>query len=122
MKNGWKWAGIFLAVFVIVFLFALPVFGFNLFGHTYAWMPMMRGYGFPFGYGGFGILGGLIMAFFMLLVPLAFIALVVAAVFGVVRLASGGGSRTAALTRTCIHCGKPLQADWSTCPYCGQKI
>ena len=24
--------------------------------------------------------------------------------------------------RTCAHCGKPAQADWTTCPYCGSAL
>lgn len=23
---------------------------------------------------------------------------------------------------SCSHCGKPLQAEWKVCPYCGEKI
>ena len=27
-----------------------------------------------------------------------------------------------AIMQNCAHCGKPLQAGWITCPYCGEKI
>ncbi|MEW5941508.1 MAG: zinc ribbon domain-containing protein [Chloroflexota bacterium] len=27
-----------------------------------------------------------------------------------------------AVRRACPNCGKPAQADWKTCPHCGQTL
>jgi hypothetical protein len=121
MKNFWKWLiGI---VVVLVVLFALPLAYHSLFGYgpgygMYAYgMPMMgRGYG---GYGmmhlGFFSPFGM---FFAWLVPLGLLFLLV---YGIVWLVNRR-STPAAPTRTCANCGKPAQADWKNCPYCGSTL
>jgi transposase len=56
--------------------------------------------------------------FLMWIVPLALIVLVVYAV-------SGGNLANAfkpAASRTCPNCHQPAQADWKTCPHCGQTL
>lgn len=56
--------------------------------------------------------------FLMWIVPLALIVLVV---YGV----SGGNLANmfqSTFRRTCPDCGKPAQADWKTCPHCGQTL
>jgi hypothetical protein len=119
MKGFWKWAVLFAAVFIIAWLVAMPLFG----GFRYRMMPMMGGgtNGFHM-FGGFGFPGGWLMMFGMLLIPLAFIGVLVlggaAAVAGLTRLQSP----TQVAVRTCKHCGKVNQMDWANCPYCGEKV
>jgi hypothetical protein len=52
-------------------------------------------------------------------------------VLGIVWLAGGFRSKAHAAAPmqaapapmlTCKHCGKPVQADWKNCPYCGKKL
>ncbi len=87
--------------------------------------PGMMGYGiFPFG----GIFGGLMMLAFLVLVVLGIIWLVnrsrapkpVAAT----PTAPAASPEPAAVTvlTPCKKCGRPLQAEWAVCPYCGKKV
>jgi hypothetical protein len=57
----------------------------------------------------------------MWLIP---VSLVVVVVFGIVWLvrAIGGVGGTTSLARTCPNCGRPAQAEWHSCPYCGQAL
>ena len=72
---------------------------------------MMGGFGMPF----FGI--------GMFLWPLLFIGLIVLGVVWLVRtVATPGAPQPPAATAACAHCGKPIQAGWKACPYCGEKI
>lgn len=63
--------------------------------------------------------------FLVWLIPMGVIVLLV---LGAVTLINGfnrSGQLTqppASQSRTCPNCGKSAQADWSTCPYCGQKL
>jgi apolipoprotein N-acyltransferase len=115
MKNTWKW--IIGIVLVLVVLFALP-FVWRLAGYgTYEAFGGRGGFGgmpmhnFGFGMMPFGML-------FMGVIPLGVVALVV---LGIVWLARNwNAARPPA--RTCASCGKPAQADWTTCPYCGKKL
>ena len=81
-------------------------------------------------YGGGSMMGGLgMMSFFgigMFLVPLLVIGLIVLGVVWLVRSGIGSGTPSApqqslTASRFCQHCGKPLQAEWKACPYCGEK-
>lgn len=56
--------------------------------------------------------------FLMWIIPLALIVLVVYAI-------TGGNLVSVfkpAASRACPNCGKPAQADWKTCPHCGQTL
>ncbi len=67
---------------------------------------------------GFGLLGML----FRGLIPLGILVL---AGFGVAYLVKNGKKSTPPtmpVTPTCSSCGKPLAADWKTCPYCGKSV
>ncbi len=117
MKNNWKW--IVGAVVALVVLFALPFLfhasGYNgMMGGYGGWHhPMMGGSGYlPF--------GGFLMGLGMLLlwtIPLGLLFLVI---YGAVRLATK--PNMPAPVQTCAHCGKAVQADWKTCPYCGTGL
>jgi hypothetical protein len=79
---------------------------------------MMGNRGFS-NFNGFGLIGG-VMMLFMLLIPLALIGLVV---FGVVALLQRSGNILAQpQLPACSKCGKPLQAGWNVCPNCGTKV
>jgi len=88
------------------------------------------GYGYgmmgPGHMGGGGMMGGFGMPFFgigMFLWPLLFIGLIVLGVVWLVRtVATPGALQPPAATAACAHCGKPIQAGWKACPYCGEKI
>ena len=87
------------------------------------------------GYAGRGMLGtgfggwmgiGLVMLG-RLLFPLLLLALVIGLVVALMRrpaphIAPVQATASPVMAGTCSSCGRPLQADWSVCPYCGQKI
>jgi uncharacterized membrane protein len=88
---------------------------------------MMGGYGMMGGrYGFMSPLGWMGMAF-MWLVPAAILVLLVAgavALFNNLTRPSNPTGQTGAppTNRACQACGKPVQADWAVCPYCGQNL
>ena len=138
MNKKWKWIlGITIG---LVVLFGLGIVAASFFGgghmsfgrSAYYGHPMMDDYGFngrnPMeGYnnyrhpmmGGWG-LGGLFMGFGMLLLWAFPVGLLFLVVYGAVRLANKSNTPIAA--QTCANCSKPVQADWTTCPYCGTTI
>jgi hypothetical protein len=148
MKNFWKWAGIIVAVLLLLVFFAGGVMiGLRGFG----FMPMMHGGGYyspMFGAGRMGL--RMVFGLVSCLIPLTLIGLVA---WGVFALGRNAGRRQvqqaspapamvapapgvidqapaaqpeepvpAVETRACNHCGKPAQPDWSTCPYCGAAL
>ncbi len=126
MKSWVKYLLIFLGVFALIFVVALPFFlgrGFGMMGfgmrHFGYRMPMMM-----MGRG-FGLFSGL-FSLFRLLVWLAIIALIVWAVISFLRRGRAPVQPVAPAavveTRTCAHCGRPLQAGWVACPYCGTPV
>ena len=75
---------------------------------------MSRGYS-PFGWFGMGI--GML---FMWLVPVGILALIV---FGITSLTRNNGNPTPPASQaSCSNCGKGIQTDWQTCPYCGTSL
>ncbi len=118
MKKVWKWIlGILMGLVVLAILFCLPFlfragcpafadgygggFGWHMGG--FGGMPMMRGFGFlPLG----GLFG------------LGVFALIVLGIIWLVRALRA----PRILPRTCAKCGKPSQAEWNTCPYCGKAL
>ena len=85
-------------------------------------MPMHRGF-MPFG-------GGLFMIplmGFLCLFPLGILGL---AIYGIVALVNRPKSTPVVVTpavvepvtEPCAKCGKSLQAEWTTCPHCGQRV
>jgi hypothetical protein len=125
MKSTVLW--IIAIVLIVVLVLALPfVFRFTGLG----WRVGMMGRGFPmdghFGY--FFPLGYLWMGL-MMLTPVALLVLIimggVALVNSLTRTSKPATpADTPAVTsgRTCSNCGKPAQADWNTCPYCGNSL
>ena len=133
MKNFWKWFFIVLGAFVLIAL----GFGVTMFflrggaAHTYA---LRSGYGMMGSrfYRPGMMMGGMMLL--MVLKGLFWIGLLVLAGFGVASLIKGSSKRSnpAAVPSTqavaaptvpvCGSCGKPVQADWSSCPYCGSPL
>lgn len=56
--------------------------------------------------------------FLMWIVPLLLIGLAVYAISG----NNPGNVLKPIGSRACSNCGKPAQADWKTCPHCGQTL
>lgn len=131
MNNTLKYILVGALVFALVFFVALPFFGGNIApwatgcgwnrGGTVWGMGsgmMWDGWGFPGMGGGFGLFGGLMMLG-MFLFPLLILGLIVAGIFWFV---SNLNSSKSVQGRACTSCGKPVQADWKTCPYCGNNL
>jgi putative membrane protein len=74
------------------------------------------------GYGGMHTFGGGMMLFAWLIPAGLLVLLVVggAALFN--SLIRPGNSNLPGGDRKCSGCGKPAQADWTTCPYCGKSL
>ncbi len=71
---------------------------------------------------GFGPLGWLGMIFLWLF-PLGFLILLILGIAWLIKaIAQPGGQALTAPGRTCLNCGRPIQADWKHCPYCGQPL
>jgi len=93
------------------------------------WAPdgMMRGF-FPFG----GLVGGLVCLGFLSLVVLGIAALVIslrrsrkpatATLSQVEPATPGEGEDIATPALTCSNCQRPVNEDWSHCPYCGATL
>lgn len=146
MSKFWKWFLIVIIALVVLGVIAIAVVGFTRgFGHMgyfvgrrggFMMIPgMERGFlmhgAFP-GRPGLMLFG--LFRFFGLLIPLGLLALLV---WALVKLTSKknpvspmaasspspeNNPANAAPVRVCSHCGKTAQADWVTCPYCGEKL
>lgn len=125
MKGFWKWFFIVLGVLVLgAIAFSVAMFflrgGVAMHsGFTRGTFPRMGGFtGRMGGFGMFGMLGML----FRGLIPLGVLVL---AGFGVAYLVKQGKHTTppaAVQVPTCASCGKPLNSEWTTCPYCGKAV
>jgi uncharacterized membrane protein len=124
MNKVLKWVLIGLGIALVAFMIAIMVF--TRFGDGGQFAGRLGG--FPHRYGGM-MFGMGFMMLFRLLIPLG---VVVLAVFGVVSLVRNHQAKslpaapvlpTEPVTpaRTCVKCGKPLEQDWTTCPFCGKK-
>jgi len=148
MKNAWKWIlGIFLGLSVVA-LAVLPFFmrlGFRMMPNVQRFGERgFRGFHMdgPFGmmgggYMGGGMWGGL-MALRMVILPVLVIALLVLIGFwiGSARrqnvvaqgstqpITQGPVAAVAApeAEKLCKSCGKHLETEWMTCPFCGTKV
>lgn len=71
------------------------------------------------------VFGGFLMLPFLGLLCLFSLAVIGFAIYGVVALVNrpkAVKSEPIPHTEPCVKCGKPIQDDWSSCPYCGQKV
>ncbi|HEX9028120.1 MAG TPA: zinc ribbon domain-containing protein [Anaerolineales bacterium] len=131
---GWILAGILALVLIVVLgsglIFFSRGFGGMMGGYGYGMMGRGFGYHSPFGFFG--------SALFML-IPIGFVILLV--LFGAWVVTSLLKQRKPAVAgpaavvsevpapapapvvqATCSNCGKPVQADWKNCPYCGNAL
>ena len=120
-KGNWRQISILTIVLLLVlFLVSRTMGGFGGYGygmHRMMGAGMMGSWGLP-------IFGGLGM-FLMGLIPLGFLALLVAGIVGLVRMSGGSPApipHSPRTSGTCPSCGQPTQADWQLCPYCGQVL
>ena len=134
MKKIWKWIiGIVVGLIALIILagsaFAFRMHSFRqttwMMGrddirgiHEFGMSPFYGMHGYygmmPFG----GLLGGLFGLGILVLIVLGIIWLVRALTK---PAATATPAVAAAPTVACQKCGKPLQEDWTTCPYCGKK-
>ncbi len=125
-----KWLAIILGVLLLVGIAVVFMFGVFRFGG----MPMMaRGFRTPFGPGGYRFLFWPLLVG-RLLIPLAFVGLLVLLGFAIGRAASprlqvvdhgpvaSAASASGAVNAPCPNCGRIVQADWNNCPYCGANL
>lgn len=116
-KTGW----ILALVLGLVVLFLLPSllmgrFWAGGYGGMMGGPGMMSGWSFmnPFGFLGMAL---------MWVIPVGILVLLV---MGVVALFNGlskpKNSVSPAPDRKCSSCGKAVQSDWITCPYCGKLL
>ncbi|MEW5958169.1 MAG: zinc ribbon domain-containing protein [Chloroflexota bacterium] len=122
-RVNWTQVGVFAVVVLLVLLIGVGMLG--GFGR-YGYGPGMMGPGMMGGWG-FGLFGWLGMIF-MWIIPLGFLTLLVAGIVWLVRAVSGSPSAgpppppAPLTTGICPSCGRPTQASWQHCPYCGQSL
>jgi hypothetical protein len=126
MNKTLKWILIGLGIALAAFVIALVCFRF--FGRADFGMMGGRFGGFHRGLGGM-LLGVGLFKLFFILIPLGVLTL---AVFGVIYLVKNSKFKSLpkaaeqpvlppAPVRDCVRCGRHLEMDWTTCPYCGKK-
>lgn len=120
-KVNWIQVGVFAVVVLLVLLIGASLFG--GFGRYGGYGPGMMGPGMMGGWGfaPFGWLGMI----FMWIIPLGFLTLLVAGIVWLVRSVSGSthaGPQAPPVTGNCPSCGRPTQAGWQLCPYCGESL
>ncbi|MBI3363074.1 MAG: zinc ribbon domain-containing protein [Chloroflexi bacterium] len=126
MSKALQWTlgiGAVLIVAAVIFSTVWPLIAYRT-GWAGGYGYGMMGPGHMFGGG--HMLGGFGMPFFgigMLLWPVLVIGLIVLGVVWLARsISSPGATQPPAATIPCAHCGRPLQAGWKACPYCGEKV
>lgn len=107
-------------VFAIVTLLVLLI-GASLLGGFGRYGPSMMGPGMMGGFGRFGGLG----IIFMWIIPLGFLILLGSGIVWLVRAVTGSpyvGPPAPPAASVCPACGRPTQAGWQHCPYCGEAL
>ena len=129
-RMNWAQVAVFGLVALLVLLIGTGAFSpigaswLGGYGGWGAWSGMMGpGMMGSWGFGPFGWLGMI----FMWLFPLGFLAVLAVGIVWLFRQVSGssgpvGGPSQTAGGQPCPNCGRPVQADWRVCPYCGQQL
>jgi len=115
-RINWAYVAIFGIVALLVILIGVSLLGRAYGGWGYGMMgPGMMNWGFaPFGW---------LWMIFMGLIPLTFLALLVAGVVWLVRaVGDQGGAYPRTSTATCPACGRLVQSEWRHCPFCGETL
>ena len=116
-RINWAYVIVFGIVALLVVLIGVSLLGRAYGGWGYGMMgPGMMSWGFaPFGW---------LIMIFMWLIPLTFLALLVAGVVWLVRAIGGqeGARRQSPVAGTCPACGQPIQSNWRNCPFCGETL
>jgi len=123
MSRNWMWV----LVGIVALVLGIGVLGF-LAGPIGGWgwgcpgCPMMGRWGWGFGGMGWGL--GLLMMLLGLAIPLLVLGLGIAAVLWLVQQVtrSSGPAPSTTPTAFCPQCGRPVQADWKHCPFCGASL
>jgi hypothetical protein len=124
MRGFWKWFWIVIGILLLIGIaFAVALFFFRGGAVIGARMRPGVNYGRVGGFGGM-MFGMGAMMLFRTLIPLGILVL---AGFGIAYFVRFGKKPNPAPmvtpeVITCAHCGRTLEADWTTCPYCGKKI
>jgi hypothetical protein len=128
MKGFWKWFFIVLGILVLIGIaFCVTLFflrgGAGMGLRAGVLGNHMRFPGARVGVFG-GMMGGLgLMMLFRGLIPLGILVL---AGFGVAYFVRNGRKNNVSVmpvaSAVCSNCGKPLAADWKTCPHCGTPV
>lgn len=69
---------------------------------------------FPF-FGAFGML-------LMLALPVGFVGLLVAGIVLLVQSSRQKDPKSTNVIENCENCGKPVENEWHTCPFCGEPL
>jgi len=121
MKSSTVWI-IVLSVLLVLALVLPGILGFSRLGWHGGMMDGWgrmggRGFLFPFGFFGMGL---------MMLWPVALLVLLVlggvAIGKGLSRPSHPAPPPEALPSRACPNCSKPVQSDWNNCPYCGNPF
>ena len=124
--------GIVLAAALLLFVPSMLMFGRSGWMHDSGY-NMMEGYSnvgpgsSMMGDYGYGMLGGNMMGggwmAFGWLIPIAILILVIAAgVWLGNALSNRSRISSSAPAQSCSNCSKAVDADWSTCPFCGTSL
>lgn len=120
-RTNWAQVAVFALVVLLVFLI-----GASLLSLGGSWGPGgMMGPGMMGGWG-FGLFGWLFMLLWLLF-PLGLLVLLALGIVWLFRQMSGPSGQGGSPPQTpagqaCPNCGRPVQADWRHCPYCGQEL
>lgn len=121
MKKVFSW----FLIIAAVLLLALPLLW--MISSLWGYGGMMGGYGMMGRYYGYMNPFGWIGMAMMWLIPAAFLVILITGAVALINNLATPSNRNpqagaSASGRVCQSCGRPAQADWNTCPYCGQSL
>jgi zinc-ribbon domain len=138
-KIGWILAIVFGLLLLLVLVFSGFLMGGRYWGHGFDYGSRMRWPGMMGGYYPLHPFGGGVVLFGCLIA----VGIIILLIVGVVALVKSMNKPEKQIPPqqeptqqvsiqpeppqvesgpTCSNCGKPIQSDWSNCPYCGNKL